>query len=346
MNVAASKPFGCIAHGSRKDHTVSIGDESFPPMQDTVPAISVIVVSYNTRDMTLDCLRSVQAQTRRDFELIVLDNASSDGSVAAIRAEFPSIRLLAETENHGFAKGNNIAAAHARGDYLLLLNPDTVVLDGAIDRLFDFAKSTPEAGIWGGRTLFGDRSLNPASCWRRMTLWSLTSQVLGLSSLFRRSAVFNPEGYGGWERDTERGVDIVSGCFLLIRRRFWEELGGFDLSFVMYGEEADLCLRARDKGARPRVTPEAQIIHYAGASETVRTDKMIRLLRAKILLIRRHFPPWQRQIGLMMFRLWPFGRYWGTRAFGRWENSKTWGAIWGRRSEWWHGWPELRTPAE
>lgn len=315
-------------------------------MQDTVPAISVIVVSYNTRDMTLDCLRSVQAQTRRDFELIVLDNASSDGSVAAIRAEFPNIRLLAETENHGFAKGNNIAASHARGDYLLLLNPDTVVLNGAIDRLLDFAESTPEAGIWGGRTLFGDRSLNPASCWRRMTLWSLTSQVLGLSSLFRGSAIFNPEGYGGWERDTEREVDIVSGCFLLIPRRFWEELGGFDLSFVMYGEEADLCLRAREKGARPRVTPEAQIIHYAGASETVRTDKMIRLLRAKILLIRRHFPPWQRQIGLTMFRLWPFGRYWGTRAFGRRENSKTWGAIWSRRSEWWHGWPELGTPAE
>lgn len=341
-----AKSFGCIAGARRNDHTDTICDGSFLQMQDNAPAISIIVVSYNTRDMTLECIRSVYAQTRLDFELIVLDNASTDGSAEAIRSEFPDIRVLAETENHGFAKGNNIAALQARGDYLLLLNPDTVVLDGAIDRLFDFARLTPEAGIWGGRTLYGDRSLNPASCWQRMTLWSLTSQVLGLSSIFRGSAVFNPEGYGGWQRDTEREVDIVSGCFLLIRRRFWEDLAGFDLSFVMYGEEADLCLRARQKGARPRVTPEAQIVHYAGASETVRTDKMIRLLRAKILLIRRHFPAWQRQVGLTMFRLWPFGRYWGTRAFGRRENSKTWGAIWNRRAEWWNGWPELETPAE
>src|SRR4029078_10050453 len=94
---------------------------------------------------------------------------------------------------------------------------------------------------------------------RPMTLWSLTSKAAGLSSLFRRSTLFNPEGYGGWLRDSERGGDIVTGCLLLIRREFWKDLGGFDPSYVMYGEEADLCLRARAKGARPMITPEAQI---------------------------------------------------------------------------------------
>lgn len=304
------------------------------------PLVSIIIVSYNTREMTLECLRSVFAQTHQPFELIVVDNASSDGSAAAIAAEFPDVRLTAGIENHGFAKANNIAASYARGEYLLLLNPDTVVLEGAIDRLLDFARRVPEAGIWGGRTLYGDRSLNPTSCWRRMTLGSLASQVVGLSSLFCRSTLFNPEGYGGWPRDSEREVDIVTGCFLLIRRDFWKSLGGFDSSYVMYGEEADLCLRAHAKGARPMITPEAQIVHYAGASETVRSDKMVRLLRAKVLLIRRHFPRWQRPAALMLFRLWPLSRYWATHALGRRMAAQTWGEIWRRRLEWWNGWPE------
>ena len=105
----------------------------------TGPILSILVISYNTREMTLDCLRSVRSQTTTPYELIVLDNASTDGSAAAIAAEFPEIMLLAEPVNHGFAKANNLAAAQARGEYLLLLNPDTVVLDGALDTLLAFA---------------------------------------------------------------------------------------------------------------------------------------------------------------------------------------------------------------
>jgi GT2 family glycosyltransferase len=272
--------------------------------------------------------------------LIVVDNASSDGSAAAIARQFPDIQLLVEKTNHGFAKANNIAAGHAIGEYLLLLNPDTVVLECAVDRLLEFAKRNPAARIWGGRTVFGDLSLNPASCWGRMTFWSLMSQTLGLSSMFRRSMLFNPEGYGGWARDKERRVDIVSGCFLMIKRDFWMRLRGFDSSFVMYGEEADLCLRASTHGAQPMITPEAQIVHHAGASEKVRSDKMIRLLKAKLLLIRRHFPTWQRPLALMFYRLYPLTRYWGTRALRRDIAFHTWEEIWRRRAEWWHGWPE------
>lgn len=308
------------------------------------PRVSVIVVSYNTREMTLECLRSVVAQTVSPYEIIVVDNASGDGSAAAIAVEFPEISLLAETENHGFAKANNLASKQARGAYLLLLNPDTIVLDGAINKVLAFAAATPDAGIWGGRTLYGDRSLNPTSCWQRMTLWSVISQALGMTSLFRGSALFNSERYGSWDRTSEREVDIVSGCFFLIRRDLWTALGGFDLSYVMYGEEADLCLRARAVGARPRMTPTAEIVHYSGASEKVRADKMVRLLRAKILLIKRHFPGWQRPVGLMMFRLWPLSRVWGARLLGRGKGAGTWAEIWARRAEWWHGWPEIVHP--
>jgi GT2 family glycosyltransferase len=194
------------------------------PEEETPPDISIIIISYNTREMTLECLRSIRQETTVSHEIILLDNASHDGSAAAVAREFPEVQLMAQTENHGFAKGNNLAARQARGRYLLLLNPDTVVLDHAIDNLLAHAVATPQAMIWGGRTLYGDRRLKG-----RMTLWSILCTMLGLSSAFRDSALFNPEGYGKWPRDEEREVDIIIGAFLLIEQQFWQQLGGFDL---------------------------------------------------------------------------------------------------------------------
>ncbi|MEM9263031.1 MAG: glycosyltransferase family 2 protein, partial [Pseudomonadota bacterium] len=198
------------------------------------PIVSIIIVSYNTCEMTLEAIRSAQEQTKAVCEFIVVDNASEDGSAEAIGKTFPHIKLLAEKVNHGFAKANNIAAKHATGEFLLLLNPDTVTLDGAIDKLIAFAERRPEAKIWGGRTLYGDMSLNTTNCWNHMTVWSLFCSAFGLSKLFHGSSFFNPEGYGNWDRSTERDVGFVTGCFLMIRREFWNALEGFDLSFKMY----------------------------------------------------------------------------------------------------------------
>jgi len=306
------------------------------------PDLSILIVSYQTREMTLACLRSVMAETRVPFEILLVDNASPDGSAAAVAAEFPSVQVMAEAENHGFAGANNLAAARARGEMLLLLNPDTLVLDGAIDTLVAYAARHPDARIWGGRTVFADGTLNPASCWHKMSLWGLVSQALGLSSLFRGSALFNPEAYGGWDRLAERQVDIVSGCFLMISRADWQALGGFHPDFFMYGEEADLCLRAaKDLGAAPRVTPQAVIVHHGGASEKVRADKMVRLMTAKMLLIRRHFPIWQRGLAGTLFTAWPLSRWLAlsvlsrlTASPARQGGARTWGEIWARRNEW------------
>jgi len=295
--------------------------------------------------MTLDCLRSVEAETTVPHELIVLDNLSTDGSADAIAAEFPHITLLPAEENHGFAKGNNIAAKHARGEYLLLLNPDTVVLDQAIDRLVEFAERAPQARIWGGRTLYGDRSLNPGSCWRRMSLWNIFCRTSGLTGIFPQSAIFNSEAYGGWDRRTERKVDIVCGCFLIIRREDWQILGGFDPRFFMYGEEADLCLRAaRVLNAVPQVTPTATIIHYGGASEKVRSDKMVRLLSAKGELITRHIPRLYQPLAWMLFRRWPYVRKLAFALRGRnHESTQVWNEIWNRRAEWQSGYSHSRS---
>ncbi|WP_234990287.1 glycosyltransferase family 2 protein [Roseivivax lentus] len=311
--------------------------------------MSIVVVSYNTKDMTLECIRSILTETKCGFELIVYDNASSDGSAQAIADEFPETKLIASEVNHGFAKANNIAAGQVSGKYLLLLNPDTVVLNGAIDKLVSFAGSRPEARIWGGRTLYGDQSLNPTNCWGRMTLWSVTCQAFGLTSLFRDSALFNPEGYGGWPRDTERAVDIVSGCLFLIERDLWNQLGGFDPAFTMYGEEADLCLRARAIGAHPRITPDAEIVHYVGASTKVRANKLIMLLKAKVTLIHRYFPEWQRAPGVLLLTCWPLSRMVGARILWamfrkpKWKATQlAWTDVWKARSEWRGGYSQVQ----
>jgi N-acetylglucosaminyl-diphospho-decaprenol L-rhamnosyltransferase len=315
---------------------------------DEAIALSIIIVSYNSRDITLACLESVYAYPPSvPFEIILIDNASPDGSAAAIAAAWPKVRLIASPENHGFALGNNIAAKQARGSRILLLNPDTVVFPGSLSALWDFAQASPARRIWGGRTLFADGTLNPTSCWAAMTVWSLFCATFGLTWLFPRSELFAPEWMGDWQRDSEREVDIVTGCFLMIDRELWESLGGFDRTFFMYAEEADLCIRASKLGARPAITPQAEIIHLGGASEASATDKTIKTLRGRATLIRKHWSPPRRFAGLALYWLWALGRLIGSRLFvgprdvpG--ESRSKWQMVWKRRREWLAGYPIIK----
>ncbi|PQO43905.1 glycosyltransferase family 2 protein [Blastopirellula marina] len=301
--------------------------------------VSIIVVSYNTCEETLACLESVYAQTlQTGFELIVVDNASTDGSAAAIAERFPEVRLIASADNLGFAGANNAAAKEATGEYLLLLNPDTVILDNAIDRVVAFARENPRAGLYGGRTFFGDMTLNANSCHGEPTPWSLLCMGLGLSALFRRSALLDPESLGSWDRNDVREVDCITGCFLLIRRQIWEQLEGFDLEFFMYGEDTDLCIRARKLGAKCLICPDATLIHYGGRSEKIRGDKMIRLFRAKNQLFRKHWSPWAAAFGSGMLSLWAFTRYCGASFLGLFKakyrsSAGEWGSVFRRRRE-------------
>jgi len=302
--------------------------------------VSVLIVSFNTRDLTLACLRSVLQQTRRvPNEVIVVDNGSTDGSAEAIGRSFPTVMLIAAGRNLGFAAANNLAAQHATGDHLLLLNPDTVVLGGAIERLCKLADGHPDAGIYGGRTLFADGRLNPASCWGQPTVWSTVCRATGLAVLFKGSRFFDPEPMAWWARDDEREVGIVSGCFLLIRQDVWKALGGFDTSFFMYGEDFDLCMRARKNGWRPRITPAAAIVHYGGASDRAVADQTVRQFKAKAHLFARHWDPLRAWILVRMLDLWALRRViLATVRPGRTEvereRRQAWNAVWRRRHEW------------
>ena len=312
----------------------------FATLPDHAIDVSIIVVTWNTRDMTLACLRSLYAETQAvSFEVIVVDNGSHDGSAAAIAAEFPQVRLLAEPTNHGFAIANNLAAPLARGRRLLLLNSDTVVLDRAIDRLCAFADDRPQAQIWGGRTLLGDGSLNISSCWGQQTLWSVVCFTFGLCALFPRINFFNPEGMTAWRRDDIREVDIVSGCFLLIDTALWQRLDGFAPVFFMYGEEADLCVRARACGARPIITPAATIIHYGDGSAANRADPRVLLLRSKIALAYRSMnfaaASAVRWLYLLAVVIRVAGYHGLVRVTGKGRDSASlWGATFARRAEW------------
>lgn len=292
----------------------------FDPMSDAASSssdvdVSILIVSYNTRAMTLRCLETLYESLERDdaltAEVLVADNGSSDGSLEAIEEQFPQARIVSRDDNLGFAKANNVLAREARGEWILLLNPDTEVLGTAVQTIVAFGESKRADGqsfVVGGRTLFADGSLNRNSCHGRPTPWSLFCQGTGLSSMFRTSALFNPEGLGSWKRDSVREVDAITGCLLLIERRLWEKLGGFDERFVMYGEDTDLCLRASSAGVPSIVCPDSEIIHHGGASEAVRSDKMIRLFRAKAQLIKKHWSPASAFFGTRALIAWAMTR--------------------------------------
>ena len=310
------------------------------PNEDRPVELSIIVISYNTKVLTLRALESLfRFPPPVSFEVIVLDNKSPDESAAAIAEAFPQVDLIAHPVNVGFAKGNNIAAERARGRRLLLLNPDTVSLEASQSGLWAFAEREPGRGIWGGRTLFPDLSLNPTSCWRRMTLWSVFCSAVGLTHMFPASRLFSSESYGDWRRDRVADVDIVTGCFLMIDTELWRRLGGFDEAFFMYAEEADLCLRAKAIGARPGISPEAEIVHLGGVSEVTHTDKIVRTARGRVTLMRKHWSPPAAALGGALMVLWSGLRLLGSRfVSGRRDApgaaASKWRDVWNRRSEW------------
>jgi N-acetylglucosaminyl-diphospho-decaprenol L-rhamnosyltransferase len=301
--------------------------------------LSVVIVTYRCRDAARECLRSLeQHRSDAEFEVIVLDNASGDGTVEMIRAEFADVRLLALDENLGFAAGVNRAAEKAHGEYVLLLNPDTVVHDGALDNLVRFARAHPEHGLVGGRTLDPDGRVNPGSCWAQPSLWSLACFATMLSTAFRGSRLFDPEAIGGWQRDTVREVGIVTGCLLLVPRDLWRELGGFDTRFFMYGEDADLAMRAWARGLRPAITPDAVVTHEIGVSSSSRPDKLVLLFRGKATLLRKHWSPARRELGLVLLRVGV-----GVRALlarGRKDRAAAWPAVWAARKSWVEGYAD------
>jgi GT2 family glycosyltransferase len=262
------------------------------------PSVSVIIVSFNTRQMTLECLASLFADLgKMAAEVIVVDNASSDGSVEAIRAGFPQVQVIASETNLGFGAANNAAMKKANGQQILLLNSDAFVRPGATKALVDYLDTHPDVGVVGPRLLNADDTLQP-SCYPFPTPGRGWIENLWISALLPNHPRFGD--YRRWAHDTDRNVAWVIGACMLIRCAVFEKVGGFDERFFMYSEEADWQWRIRAAGWKIAFTPSAVVVHLGGASGA--TDKA---------RIHRHFfsslDYYQRKHhgirGLVMFRL-------------------------------------------
>lgn len=228
--------------------------------------LSIIIICWNDLKVIVDCLRSIILYPQSfDYEVIVSDNGSTDGSVNVIRGEFPQVRIVENGANLGFARGNNAGIAAATGEYILILNPDTIIHDGAIESLIRFAEMHNEAGAFGCKVLNSDGSFqNPAR--PLPTVRSSLIAALYLSFLGRFAEVIKGNVYVGWDGNSEREVGFQSGCCILFRGNMLRDLNGFDPRFFYHFEEADLCKRVWDSGFCILYTPSAVITHLGGQS--------------------------------------------------------------------------------
>ncbi|NBC11413.1 MAG: glycosyltransferase [Planctomycetes bacterium] len=245
--------------------------------------VSVLIVGYKSKDLLRDCLESLFEHTRGVRMEVLYTDCSADGSMDMVRQRYPDVRVIENDENLGFARGNNFLARHAEGEYLLLLNPDTLIRDNAMGELLACARAHPEAGAWGGVTELPDGQIDPGCRQTGPGLRFGVYRLLGLRSW----------GTGGLDAsaDAPGEVAALSGAFMMIRHTLWKQLGGFDQSFFMYCEETDLCHRVRRAGHAVIMTPHARIVHLVGSGAATSPQRMLAMSRGGMHLERKHFGP-------------------------------------------------------
>jgi GT2 family glycosyltransferase len=315
----------------------------------TAADLAIVIVSFNTETHLERCLRAVFAQGGAlSQQVIVVDNASTDGSVAMLREQFPEVFLIESSVNLGFAKAVNLAATHANAEFLVLLNPDTLILDDALAKLVAFARKNPVHGLYGGRSVTADGTLEPSSCWALPTLWSLAMFATGMSTVGRGNRWLDPESMGDWKRDTVREVGMVTGSLLLVPQNLWRRLGGFDERFFMYGEDADLAIRARAEACRPTICPQAVFIHEGGRASATRFDKLLLAYTGSATLLRIHWSGARRALGLALLQAGVGLRAMVSRTppFTRDPRASAWPELWRTRRRWIQGYPASSHPNE
>jgi len=253
--------------------------------------VSILILNYNTCRLTMDCLRSVyDSETNYSYEIILIDNNSHDNSVETISKEFPDVLLIANSENVGFAKGNNQGMEVASGRYVLLLNSDTVVRKDTLETMVAFMDSRLDLGASGCKVILPDGSLDKA-CKRGFPTPSASFYyAFGFSKLFPDRPRFNGYQLGYLDPDDEYPVDCLVGAFMLLRRETIEQVGGLDETFFMYGEDLDWCFRIKEAGWGIYYYPQTSIVHLKGGSARRRPFKIVyEFHRAMILFHRKHY---------------------------------------------------------
>ncbi|MBN2003328.1 MAG: glycosyltransferase family 2 protein [Anaerolineae bacterium] len=270
------------------------------------PTLSVIIVSWNVRDLLRRALTSVYASwgERPGLEVIVVDNASQDDSVAMVRQEFPQVHLIVNSQNHGYGAANNRGLAIASGEFVLVLNPDIEALDDALPRLVSCAQAQPDAGMLGPHLLWPDGKTQ-SSRRRFPTLPVLFLESTWYEALAPRKLL--QRYYVQDQTDTaSQDVDWITGAAMLTRRAVIASVGGFDEGFFMYSEELDWCRRVKEAGWRVSYCPDAHIVHHEGkSSEQVVAARHIYFQSSKVYYTRKYHGAAIAET----LRLWLLGQY-------------------------------------
>ena len=230
--------------------------------------ISVVIVSWNTKKFLIECLESLVSQEESNsMEIIVVDNASSDGSPEAVSDQFPIAKLIKNKSNLGFARANNIGIEHSTGDYICLINSDIKVLSKCTKQLYDYMNNNPSIGIIGPKIVNSNLFLQ-CSCRHFPSLWNNFCSAFGLNRIFPNSKICSGEQMIYFKHDRIERVDVIAGCFMMVRRKALEQVGYLDEQFFIYSEDIDWCKRFRDAGWEAIFFPDARAIHYGGASSS------------------------------------------------------------------------------
>jgi len=326
--------------------------------------VSIVIVSRDARELTSRCIKSIDAAaSRTSFETIVVDNASVDGSADHVERMCPGCRVVRNPGDLGFAAAAQLGVEAARGEYLLFVSPDLAPSPGSIDRLVQFARVRPEFGIYGGRTLAADGTLDPGSCAALPSLWSLFCFATGLSRLARGNRLFDPESLGSWQRDTTQVVGMVAGQLLLVSREAYLSLGGFDPKYVSGHAAAYLSARAWKAGYRPIIVPSAEAVRAAAespaaasAENPVATEnpaaaentavaesgEKVLSLSSRVSYIKDHLR--FRKTGLLLLWLGVVLRATVAAVFPRRSVRRQWRTAWRQRRQWRNGHPMPMAP--
>ena len=254
--------------------------------------ISIVIVSWNTCDLISDCIKSIFAVTKGvAFEIIVVDNASSDNTVTSLRKQYPQITVIAQNTNDGFSKANNVGIKASHGRNVLLLNPDTFLKEDAISMMSKFLDDNSAYGAVGCRLLNRDGSIQYQCARTYPTAWNQFCFLSMLEKLFPKNRLFASVELKYWDHRESRDIDCISGACICSTKRVLSDLNGFDENIFMYTEDVDLCYRIRMAGLRIRYLADSSIFHYHGASSIKQTLNYFSLLKQKdsqIYFLKKH----------------------------------------------------------
>lgn len=252
--------------------------------------LSVVILNYNVRFFLEVCVQSVQAALKNiESEIIVVDNNSSDDSVEIIKKNYPNVHLIACNENYGFPKGNNIGVDKAKGEYICILNPDTIVAEDTFEILLDAASKINDLGAVGCRLIDGGGRFLPESKRGIPTPWVAFTKVAGLYKFFPKSSLFNRYYFGSIGENEASEVEILVGAFMLMRKKVYQEVGGFDERCFMYSDDIDLSYTLLKTKRKNYYSPSTTVVHFKGESTVKDAKYMLRFREAMEFFYQKHF---------------------------------------------------------